>query len=162
MRLRILFGIVGGMALVTSAAAQGPRPWAGKVPADARKMKNPLPPGAETVAAGKTVYTNTCMPCHGETAQGDGPAAQFINPKPKPLVNGSALSLPDGVIFWVISNGIDNTGMAAFKETMSETERWQAIAYLHSLKTPAAATTARVTTTAGGAAPASTPQSSIE
>ena len=155
MTARIVLGMTFAAALVATAAAQGPRPWAGKVPRETARMKNPLPQNAETVAAGKIVYTNTCMPCHGELAQGDGPAAQFINPKPKPLVNGTALSLPDGVIFWVISNGIDNTGMAAFKETMPENERWQAVAYLHTLKEgqPQPTNITKVTTTSGGTAP---------
>jgi mono/diheme cytochrome c family protein len=124
-----------GFAISSRALAE-PRPWASKVPPEAVKAVNPLPAGPDLVAAGKDVYTNTCLPCHGTAAQGDGPAAAFIKPKPKPLVLGPKLSLPDGVMFWVVSHGIDNTGMAAFNETLSEAERWQAIGYLHSLAQP--------------------------
>ena len=136
----VAVGVVGMLALAGAASAQQ-RPWAAKVPPEARKQVNPVPLSAENVAAGARVYENTCLPCHGTRAMGDGPAAEFINPKPKPLVLGSKLSVPDGVLFWVIGNGIDNTGMASFKDSLSETERWQTIAFLHSLKAPAVATT---------------------
>ncbi len=146
----VAVGVLGMLAMAGSAAGQA-RPWAVKVPPEARKQANPVPLTAENVAAGARVYENTCLPCHGTRALGDGPAAEFINPKPKPLILGSRLSVPDGVLFWVIANGIDNTGMASFKDSLSETERWQTIAFLHSLKAPPVAAP-KVTAT-----PASTP-----
>lgn len=141
-RIVVGWAVLGILAVALPAAGQG-RPWASKVPMEARKQVNPVPLTPENVAAGARVYENTCLPCHGTTAMGDGPAAAFINPKPKPLVLGSKLSVPDGVLFWVIANGIDNTGMASFKDSLSETERWQTIAFLHSLKKPAAPSTPR-------------------
>lgn len=126
----ILFSI--GLALASRASAE-PRTWASKVPPDAVKAANPVT-GADAIAAGRDVYANTCLPCHGAGAQGDGPAAAFIKPKPKPLIlQPGKLSLPDGVMFWVVTHGIDNTGMASFSETLTDVERWQAIAYLHNL-----------------------------
>ena len=126
----ILFSI--GLALASRASAE-PRTWASKVPPDAVKAANPAT-GADAIAAGREVYAHTCLPCHGAGALGDGPAAAFIKPKPKPLIlQPGKLSLPDGVMFWVVTHGIDNTGMASFSETLTEVERWQAIAYLHTL-----------------------------
>jgi len=159
------FGIVGVIGIVISvgsAALAAPRPWANKVPPEMVKAVSPLPQTPDTQAAGKDVYTNTCLPCHGPGAQGDGPASEFIKPKPKPLVIGNKLSLPDGVAFWVVTNGIDNTGMAAFADQLSETERWQAIAYLHTIAgdaggSPAIASGAATPAPAASSAPAGTP-----
>ena len=149
----------GVLLLAGSAGAQNPRPWASKVPQEFRQKRNPLPNSPEVVAKGKEHFTNTCMPCHGEQALGDGPAAEFMEAKPKPLIVNGKVSVPDGVAFWVISNGIDGTAMVSLGDTLSEQERWEIIRYLHTLAAPApAATPAAVATpatapAAGAAAP---------
>ncbi len=155
----ILFSI--GLALASRASAE-PRIWANKVPPDAAKAANPAT-GADAIAAGREVYANTCLPCHGAGAQGDGPAATFIKPKPKSLIlQPGKLSLPDGVMFWVVTHGIDNTGMASFSETLTEVERWQAIAYLHNLASgdpaPAVAASAPVVVASPSAAALASPK----
>lgn len=137
------------------AMAQNPRPWASKVPADLVRKANPVPANPQTIAEGHELYTNTCLPCHGEQAQGDGPAAAFIVPPPKPLIVNGKIAVPDGVAFWVITNGIDGTGMASLGDTLSEPERWKVIRYLHVLAAPAPAATPVVATTPG--TPAVTP-----
>ena len=127
-------GFLLAAALALPAALAGPpRPWAAKVPPQDRARANPLPASPATIAAGQAIYKNTCFPCHGETAQGDGPAAEFIKPAPMPLVVEGKLSLPDGVAFWVVTNGIDGTGMASLKDALSPEDRWSVITYLHAL-----------------------------
>ena len=37
----------------------------------------------ELLEKGKTVYTVNCMTCHGEKGDGNGPAGQYMNPKPR-------------------------------------------------------------------------------
>lgn len=124
--------------LAAVAAAQNPRPWASKVPSDLARKANPAPNTPQILAEGKELYTNTCLPCHGELAQGDGPAAAFIVPPPKPLIVNGKISVPDGVAFWVITNGIDGTGMASLGDTLTEQERWKVIRYLQVLAAPPA------------------------
>lgn len=132
-------GVIAALLLAVGVGAQAqPRPWASKVPADVARKPNPLAQSPDAAVAGKTVYENTCLPCHGDKAQGDGPAAQFIVPPPKPLIIDGKLSVPDGVAFWVITNGIDGTGMASLSDSLNENERWQVISYLHTMAKPAA------------------------
>ena len=141
------------VAIAATAFAGGPRPWASKVPQEDRVRTNPLPQTPATIGAGGAIYKNTCFPCHGEEAQGDGPAAEFIKPPPKPLIIDGKLSLPDGVAFWVVTNGIDGTGMASLKDALSPEDRWSVISYLHALaKGAAPSASAIVVTTAGKAA----------
>lgn len=142
---------LGTMLFAAASGAQGPgRPWASKVPKELVRKANPLPYNKETVMAGKLVYENTCLPCHGDRALGDGPAAQFIVPPPKPLLVNGKLTVPDGVVFWVITNGIDGTGMASLGEAVTEPERWQVIRFLQAMGKG-------VVTTGTPAAPAPTP-----
>lgn len=125
--------------LLLTASADAQRPWASKVPQEFRTKKNPLPSTPDVIAKGKEHYTNTCVPCHGEQGFGDGVAAEFMEPKPKPLIVDGKLNVPDGVAFWVITNGIDGTGMASLGDSLNEQERWEVIRYLHTLGAPAPA-----------------------
>src|SRR3989338_11069433 len=38
--------------------------------------------------AGKKVYEKKCAWCHGWTGAGDGPAADFLNPRPRDFTSG--------------------------------------------------------------------------
>ncbi len=42
----------------------------------------------QNVKAGKTLYMRHCSGCHGIDAKGAGPAAQFLYPKPRNIVEG--------------------------------------------------------------------------
>lgn len=45
--------------------------------------------GTETQrAAGKEIYTRSCAACHGEEGDGKGPAAPYLDPKPRNLASG--------------------------------------------------------------------------
>lgn len=35
------------------------------------------------VAKGKEIFAQRCVPCHGESGAGDGPASASLNPKPR-------------------------------------------------------------------------------
>lgn len=39
--------------------------------------------GGDPVAKAKDVFISRCVPCHGATGQGDGPASATLNPKPR-------------------------------------------------------------------------------
>lgn len=43
---------------------------------------NPPPPVADLEKA-KTVFSQRCVPCHGATGNGDGPASAQLTPKPR-------------------------------------------------------------------------------
>lgn len=77
---------------------------------------------------GKATFTTTCVPCHGATGTGDGPAAVAFNPKPRDfskdvLKNGEK---PEE-LFKTVSEGLPGTPMVAFAH-LPEEERW-ALAY---------------------------------
>ena len=80
--------------------------------------------------AEKTYFKN-CASCHGAKAMGDGPAAAALNPKPANLAMMAGMH-PDGDFAWKISNG--RGVMPAWKGTLSETEIWELVNYIKSLK----------------------------
>ena len=69
---------------------------------------------------------------HGPRGLGDGPAAFTLNPRPVNL----QLHVPqhaEGEIFYWISEGVAGTGMPAWKDKLTEEQRWQIVRYLEAL-----------------------------
>ncbi|MFQ5640654.1 MAG: c-type cytochrome [bacterium] len=94
----------------------------------------------EAVAAsrGKEIYEGACAPCHGILGDGNGPAATSLDPHPRDFTSGiyKFRSTPSGElptdddIFRIISKGIPNTMMPAWKELLTELERRDVVAYI--------------------------------
>ena len=102
------------------------------VPLTARFAQNPTPDNPATVAAGRALYQANCVVCHGAKGLGDGAAAQTLNPKPFNLQVHVPQHAPGELFYWV-GEGIPFTAMPAWKDKLSETERWEIIRYLQAL-----------------------------
>ena len=99
------------------------------------RAHNPLKPTAENIARGKELFTNTCMPCHGESGHGDGPVAHLLHAHgfdPKNLVTGVSKNLPDGYIYGYIRDG--GIHMPSYADAMNSDERWDVVMYVRQLQ----------------------------
>ncbi len=98
---------------------------------------------AELVEQGKTIYFERCSFCHGLLGDGNGPAADYLDPRPRDFTLGTfkfrttqSGELPtDEDLFRTVSRGLSGTGMQAFdsdliKNGLSELERWAVIYYI--------------------------------
>src|SRR3990167_8913357 len=89
----------------------------------------------DVIASGKSVYEQRCAVCHGIEGKGDGPAQQFLYPKPRDLTAGkfkirSTPSLPtDDDLLRIISNGIPGTAMPGWA-ALPMRERKDIVAYV--------------------------------
>ncbi|HZC46096.1 MAG TPA: c-type cytochrome [Candidatus Acidoferrum sp.] len=100
------------------------------------KMHDPLQPTPENLAKGKVQFETFCAPCHGESAQGNGPVAHLLAKPPKNLVVGTSKDLPDGYIYGAIRDGI--LSMPSYAEEMPIEQRWQVVMYIRSMQSAAA------------------------
>ncbi|WP_295557786.1 c-type cytochrome [uncultured Hyphomicrobium sp.] len=91
---------------------------------DAAELKNPLEGQAEAIEAGKSLYSNTCLFCHGPNGLG-ARAPNLVEGLFRP--NGGA---DDTIVFDIILKGRPGTLMGGFEGTYTETEIWQVISYL--------------------------------
>ncbi|MBI1987179.1 MAG: c-type cytochrome [Nitrospinae bacterium] len=99
-----------------------------------------VPATREARAAGKDVYAKRCRFCHGPEGKGDGPVADYLNPRPRDFTRGlfkfrttGSGELPtDEDLFQTISQGVSGTSMPAWKGLLTERERWEVIQYLKS------------------------------
>jgi len=73
-----------------------------------------------------------CVICHGAKGKGDGIAGVSLNPKPGNFTIERIQSQTDGAIFWKLTNG--KAPMAAYKEILTETQRWELVNYIRTFK----------------------------
>jgi copper transport protein len=97
---------------------------------DVVSIRDPVPPDEQSLAIGADVYTTYCETCHGESGHGDGPAGLRLVPRPADLRIHTAPGVhTDGELFYWVSYGFPNSAMPAWKDVLTEEQRWSAINY---------------------------------
>lgn len=147
------------IALVLTAAAPAPPPpepppapsrerniHLPRVPADqleaVKKMENPVPDTADTLAKGNTLFTISCVACHGPEGRGDGPLTKKtkIDPAPRNFTSPDFQRLrTDGELFWVLKHGSHGTEMMRMDFFFTDDELWTLIRYIRMLGRPTGA-----------------------
>jgi len=116
-----------------------PQPrFTGKAPADIYGLSNPLTVNAETLAAGERLYrgksgSTSCATCHGEKGDGKGILASQFDPRPRNFACAQTVKdIPDGQLFWIVSNGSPGTAMPPVRAfgKITDEEIWQIVAYI--------------------------------
>jgi len=109
-----------------------------EAPAEFAALTNPFGGDHEAIEAGEEIFQANCAACHGPEGQGDGPAAETLEPKPATLADGMMMDmLSDGYLFWRVSKGGQmepfHSAMPAWETGLSEEQRWQVISYVRTL-----------------------------
>ena len=91
---------------------------------DRSETKNPLEGKPEAIAAGKQLYSNTCLFCHGPNGLG-ARAPNLVEGYFRP--EGGA---DDAIVYDIILKGRSGTLMGGFEGAFTEEEIWQVISYL--------------------------------
>ncbi len=107
------------------------KPW--PVPDAAKAKKNPVASNAETISAGKALWSTHCKSCHGTKGLGDGPKAAQLKTEPGDFSKADVQSQTDGAIFYKTSEGRDD--MPSFKKKIPDVEEiWSIVNYLRTFK----------------------------
>ena len=99
----------------------------------------PFAPTPETIAAGKATYAKLCIGCHGPKAMGDGTYGAALMPTPANLTEEPGSTTGIDFWYWRIDAGVvgDNdthpTAMPAWKNILTEQEKWEVIFYTRGL-----------------------------
>lgn len=100
------------------------------VPLDVANIRDPVPPDERSLGIGREAYTTYCESCHGERGHGDGPAGLRLVPRPADLGLHTAPGVhTDGELFYWVSYGFPNSAMPAWKDVLTEEQRWSVINY---------------------------------
>jgi copper transport protein len=95
---------------------------------------NPIPPNLESVSAGQATYTAKCVPCHGVSGKGDGPAGLTLNPRPADLTQHAIPGVhTEAQLYEWISDGFPGSRMPAFRSTLSDTDRWNLVNFIRTM-----------------------------
>lgn len=100
------------------------------VPDEAAAVPNPFRGDEDSTSAGGEIYAANCALCHGDTGEGDGPAASGLDVPPSDLHEDHVQALSDGALFYIISHGRPDTPMPAWEDQLSEEQRWHVVNFL--------------------------------
>ncbi|RMF00375.1 MAG: hypothetical protein D6768_12915 [Chloroflexi bacterium] len=89
-----------------------------------------------SVSAGQSKWAENCMPCHGANGHGDGPTAQSLPNQPPDFADPeNARNYVPTELFDTIKNGRMDKMMPPWKNRLSDSEVWEAAAYVWRLGT---------------------------
>jgi mono/diheme cytochrome c family protein len=133
--------VIGGLVLLVvalSLTAAGAPVWRDQIAArQALTRTNPIPDTPESRAQGQALYEQNCMPCHGPTGLGNGPVGLTLRPPPANLQVHMVPGVhTDAQIFEWITNGYPNSPMPAFRDALTEDQRWHLLNYIRTLVPP--------------------------
>lgn len=104
------------------------------VPASVRSAENPVPDSDEVVSGAMPHFADHCASCHGNDGRGATEIGRNLYP-PAPDMTSTTQDLSDGEIFWVIKNGVRLTGMPAWGDDSSDSDRetWELVRFIRHL-----------------------------
>jgi hypothetical protein len=93
---------------------------------------NPFQVTAKFIERGRQRFTINCAPCHGPLGDGNGVTKKLGMAVVANLHDPRIVRLPDGELFFVITNG-RNT-MMPYGPTVTVEDRWAIVSYLRALQ----------------------------
>lgn len=143
----LLIGVSGLLWLRNSAggfsARQNPSPLesflarrarALAVPRQVRELRNPVPYSDQVLEEGRAHWADHCAFCHANDGSGDTEVGRNLYPKAPDMRTSSTQSLPDGELYYVITNGVRLTGMPAWGTPAdSDPDSWKLVYFIRHL-----------------------------
>lgn len=105
-------------------------PWT--IPAEYKKMANPVTADEASVKAGQLAYAKNCASCHGKTGLGDGPKGRMTKVFPGDFSGAAFQAYTDGELFYQTKFGRGE--MPAYDKKIPDTEIWKMVHYMRTLK----------------------------
>ena len=105
----------------------------GRIPGTTNFVElNPLTLNADLLKRGQQRFTINCSPCHGQLGDGNGITKKLGMTVVANLHDKRIVSMGDGEIFYVISNG--RNLMQSYASQVDVQDRWAIVAYVRALQ----------------------------
>ena len=125
--LIVIFGLFLILAAGGAAFLYYHSDW--RVPAEMKKLQNPVPVSKEAIGAGMMIYMDHCKSCHGENGDGKGEKAAQLSVTPANFTDAQVMSaVADGELWWKITHG--RRPMPSFQQKLTDRERWELVVYI--------------------------------
>jgi len=95
----------------------------------ARSIVPPESVSAADISAGFCAYETHCVACHGAAGVARQQWVSGMEPQPPYLIDVTQRFTPSE-LFWIVRNGIKMTGMPSWRNSMSDRETWNVVAWL--------------------------------
>ena len=103
------------------------------IPLEAKNLSNPLPANEEVIRQGQAMFSMACSICHGSDGHARTDLGRGMYPPAMDLTSPHVQKWTDAELFWIIQNGVRMTGMPSWKSTISETDTWKLVHFIHNL-----------------------------
>ena len=105
------------------------------IPRRARNQKNPLRAGSEDLEQGREDFLAKCASCHAHDGSGMTQMGRNLYPRVPDLRSSQTQELTDGEIHYIIENGVQLTGMAAWGNPhhVLADDSWKLVLFIRSL-----------------------------
>jgi predicted CXXCH cytochrome family protein len=106
------------------------------IPRHERRAKNPAQGDPEALNAGRERFLTQCSSCHGVDGSGRTPMGQNLYPRVPDLRADETQKMTDGEIHYIIENGVQLTGMPAWRSPhpAAQSDTWPLVLFVRSLK----------------------------
>ncbi|MGE0882307.1 MAG: copper-binding protein [Blastocatellales bacterium] len=101
--------------------------------ASASQLKSPVAATEENLAAGQSLFLQKCSACHGTDGKSQTEFAAVMPTRPADLTGPKIAKLTESQIYSLVSTGIAQSGMPAFKNRISDESIWKLALYLRQL-----------------------------
>lgn len=118
------FALACGQAPQTNTAANAAN--------NTRAASTPSQPTAtpDVMAQGRKLYVDNCAACHKEDGRGGKITIEGKSIDPEDLTAEKIKAFPDDKMYRYIHNGLEDEGMPAFKDKLSEAEIREVVRYV--------------------------------
>ncbi len=91
----------------------------------------PIDVDEKVIHRGQDRFNIYCSPCHDRTGSGQGMVVKRGYPPPVNLTSDRVLGMPDGQVFWTITNGVRN--MPSYRKQIPVEDRWAIVTWVRVL-----------------------------
>jgi mono/diheme cytochrome c family protein len=105
------------------------------IPAAFRRLRSPVSPSRDGIAAGRDHFADHCAICHANDGSGQTEMGRNLYPRPPDLRLPDTQELTDGEMFYIIENGVRMTGMPGFGNGTEDGKlaSWNLVAFIRHL-----------------------------
>lgn len=97
-------------------------------------QRTPAPYDAMSIAHGASLYSESCVTCHGHQGKGNGILSRtFTTVMPDMLTEPHTEEHTAGDFYHWLTFGMKDTGMPGFADKYGEEDRWDIVNYIHGL-----------------------------